>query len=265
MERKMIPDMFRLDGKVVLVTGATGHLGRAMSAGLAAAGASLAVCSTSSNKARELARELTDRFHAPATGFDLDISDLAAITPAVEEIVLAMGRLDCLVNNALFGTANNLGDVSLQEWATGLAGGASGPFFLMQACLPHLEKAKGNVINIGSMYGMVSPKPQNYADTPFGSSITYGAAKAALLQITRYAASYLGPKGIRVNAISPGPFPSAEVQKNSVFIERLASNVPLGRIGQPQEIQGAVVFLASSASSYITGHNLVIDGGWTIW
>lgn len=260
-----MPRMFRLDNKVVLITGATGHLGHAMCTGLAEAGARLAVCSTSLDKADGFARELKDRFQIDASGFELNLESAEAIPQVVTEIAESMGSIDCLVNNACFAQFNSLEEITLEQWDSGLKGGVTSPFFLMQACIPHLEKSQGAIVNISSMYGMVSPKPQNYEGTPFGSSINYGAAKAALLQVTRFAAAYLAPMGVRVNAISPGPFPMGKVLEDELFMSRLASNVPLGRIGQPEEIKGAVVFLASPASSYMTGQNLVIDGGWTIW
>jgi len=254
-----------LTGKVVLVTGACGHLGRAMSEGLAEAGATLALCSTSRDKAQALAAEIAERFNVKASGFSLDLKQVETLKGVVDEIVSHHGRLDSLVNNACFVRFNDIDAISAGEWQEGLQGGVTSPFLLMQACVPHLEKTRGNVINVGSMYGMVAPRPENYTDTPFGSAVNYGAAKAALLQVTRYAAAYLGPRGIRVNALSPGPFPTREVQKNTLFKERLVSHVPLARLGEPEEIKGAVVFLASEAASFVNGHNLVVDGGWTAW
>lgn len=261
----MTTKFFDLAGKVILITGATGHLGKAMCEGLAESGAAIAVCSTTLGKALNLAGVLTEKYSVQAEGFELDLRDVNAMPGVVDTIVAKMGRLDCLVNNACFVKVNDLDQITPEEWNVGLQGGVTSPFFLMQACVGHLGKTRGCVINIGSMYGMVAPKPQNYSDTPFSSAVNYGAAKAALLQVTRYAAAYLGPQGIRVNALSPGPFPTQEVQKNELFKGRLTSNVPLLRLGEPDEIKGAVVFLASGASSFITGHNLVVDGGWTAW
>jgi len=257
--------LFDLTGKVVLITGASGHLGRAMSEGFAEAGATLAVCSTRIEKARDLATELADKYRSRAEGFQLDLKDVNSLPGTVNNIVEELGQLDCLVNNACFVKFNSIDQIIPEEWDVGLQGGVSSPFFLMQACLGHLEQTRGNIINIASMYGMVSPKSRNYADTPFGSSVNYGAAKAALLQVTRYAATYLGPRGIRVNALSPGPFPTPKVQENQLFKEKLTADVPLERLGHPDEIKGAAVFLSSNAASYVTGHNLVVDGGWTSW
>ncbi|MBN1661429.1 MAG: SDR family oxidoreductase [Anaerolineae bacterium] len=257
--------LFDLSGKVVLITGATGHLGAAMCEGLAATGAGLAVCSTSDLRAAHLASTLHARFGVRAEGYHLDLQDLDSVKRVVSDTAESFGRLDCLVNNAHFGAANNMIDMTPEEWTKGINGTLTCHWLMLQNCLPHLAAARGNVINIASMYGMVSPDPRIYPGTPYANPVNYGAGKAALLQLTRYAAVHLAGRGIRVNAISPGPFPSPAVQQNVAFVEQLASRVPLGRIGQPHELQGAVIFLASDAASYITGHNLVVDGGWTAW
>jgi gluconate 5-dehydrogenase len=129
-----------------------------------------------------------------------------------------------------------------------------------------VPNGKGAIVNIASMYGLVSPQPNVYQSTPeFHSPPAYGAAKAALIQVTRYAACHLAPAGIRVNAISPGPFPTPAAQEHQEFRRELEARVPLGRIGHPAELVGALVFLLSDASSFVTGHNLIVDGGWTVW
>jgi NAD(P)-dependent dehydrogenase (short-subunit alcohol dehydrogenase family) len=123
-----------------------------------------------------------------------------------------------------------------------------------------------SVINISSMYGMVSPDPRIYGRSGMNNPPHYGAAKAALLQYTRYAAVHLAPEGIRVNAISPGAFPpEAAQQRDPAFTAALTQKVPMGRLGRPEDMAGAIVFLASSAARFVTGANLPIDGGWTAW
>ena len=257
--------LFDLQGKVTIVTGGTGHLGRAICEGMAEAGSNLAVCSTSLDRGETFARQLVQRYDIDAVGFELDLRDLNAIQAVVAAIYSRFQQIDCLVNNAFFGSSNDLLTMSVDEWVLGIDGTVTSSMFMLQKCVPYLEITKGNVVNISSMYGIVSPDPGIYENTPFGNPINYGAGKAALLQLTRHAAVYLAPKGIRVNAISPGPFPNPKVQEDQAFIGKLARKVPLQRIGQPEEISGVAVFLASKAASYITGHNLVVDGGWTIW
>ena len=125
---------------------------------------------------------------------------------------------------------------------------------------------KGAIVNISSMYGLVSPQPNLYDDFPqFHNPPAYGISKAGVIQFTKYAACHLAEYNIRVNCISPGPFPSQTVQTHDKFIDELGKRVPLKRIGKPDEMIGPVIFLLSDAASFITGHNLVVDGGWTIW
>lgn len=257
--------LFDLQGKVVVVTGATGHLGKAICQGLAEANAYVAICSTKMDAAKELADELKAIHSGQFLPVAFDLREPDQISEAIISIHDFFGRVDCLVNNAYFGRPDNMLAMSLENWNIGLHGGVTVHLLMMQRVIPHLEKTEGNIINIASMYGMVSPDPAIYENNPFANPVNYGAGKAALLQLTRYAAVHLAPKRIRVNAISPGPFPSPFVQKNEEFVDRLKKKTPLGRIGKPEELKGPVVFLASSAASYITGHNLVVDGGWTIW
>ncbi|MGH3544731.1 MAG: SDR family oxidoreductase, partial [Mycobacteriales bacterium] len=147
--------------------------------------------------------------------------------------------------------------------------GVAAAHALIKEALPLLKRAardgSPSVINIASMYGMVSPDPHMYADEQLQNPPYYGAAKAALLQLTRHAATHLGSQGIRVNAISPGPFPAGAPPTDPQLLTRLARRVPLGRVGRPDELRTAVLFLASPASTFITGINIPVDGGWTAW
>lgn len=257
--------LFDLEGKVIVVTGATGHLGKAICHGLAEANAHVAICSTKLDAANALADELKEVYPSQFLPVAFDLRESEQISESISNIYDFFGRIDCLVNNAYFGRPDNMLAMNLEDWNTGLYGGVTVHLLMMQRVVPYLQKTEGSIINIASMYGMVSPDPAIYENNPFANPVNYGAGKAALLQLTRYAAVHLASKRIRVNAISPGPFPSPVVQKNEEFIDRLKKKTPLGRIGKPEELKGAVVFLASSAASYITGHNLVVDGGWTIW
>ena len=251
--------LFDLTGRVAFISGAAGHLGRSMAEALAVAGATVLLNGRNASKLEALTERLTARgLSARACAFD--ITDEAAVRSFFAGLV----RLDVLVNNAYEGKPATGGNATMQDFSNAYTIGVVAAFACIQAALPVLRVAEGaSVINIASMYGTISPDPRLYGESGMNNPPFYGAAKAGLLQLTRYLACHLAPDKIRVNAISPGPFPREEV--DPAFRARLADKVPLGRIGQPEDLSGAVVFLASSASAYVTGVNLPVDGGWTAW
>ncbi len=261
-------DIFSLAAKTALISGATGYLGRAMAFSLAEAGAHVLVNGRDAERVRQLVRELQSGGWS-AEGAVFDITNDEAIRRFVAE--RAGQALHVLVNNAYLGGGGTIAGSGGAAYAASYEVTLVAAHNLLRATLPLLrrgvaETGEASVINMGSMYGMVSPDPRLY-DTPQGTNPPfYGAAKAALLQWSRYAACEFGGEGIRVNAISPGPFPSAAVQQsNPDFVNKLSAKVPMGRVGLAAELKGPVLFLASSASSYVNGANLVVDGGWTCW
>lgn len=262
--------LFRLDGRVAVVTGAAGHLGRAIATGLAEAGARTILVGRTEAKLAAFAAELKGRGLAAETAA-CDVTDAAQIAALVARIGEASGCLDVLVNNAHAGRAGVMADSHKADYlgAMEIAVAAAAEFvniahgLLRQAAARNGDAA---VINISSMYGMVSPDPRVYGTSKMNNPPHYGAAKAALLQYTRYAACHLAPDGIRVNAISPGPFPPEAVcERDPAFCGKLIDKVPMGRLGKPDDLKGAAVFLASPASRFVTGANLPVDGGWTSW
>lgn len=259
--------MFSLKGKVAIVTGGAGYLGTAISESLAQYGANLVIASRDLNKCKKLALILSKKYGIAAKGMELDISSYDSVAHCMEVAQREMGSIDILINNAASGkTSISIETVSESDWMEGIDGTINGVFRCTKAVIPYMRKNKhGVVINISSMYGIVSPDHRIYGDSGYNNPPDYGAGKAAILQFTRYSASHLAADGIRVNAISPGPFPSSEVQENKAFISNLENRVPLGRIGKPGDLKGAIVFLASDSSSYITGQNIIVDGGWTVW
>jgi NAD(P)-dependent dehydrogenase (short-subunit alcohol dehydrogenase family) len=262
-----VKDLFSLKGKTALVTGGAGHLGTSLCLALAQAGAQVIVAGRNQVKCQELAARLQRDTGIRSWGMNLDIRDMDSVKSAIEQLIESTGSLDILVNNAAFYSGLDLEKMGEDEWLAGLDGTVNHVFRCTNAVIPAMKQAGGgSIINISSMYGMVSPNPAVYRDSGLGNPPNYGAGKAAVLQFTRYSACYLGPYKIRVNAISPGPFPNPGVQaEHPWFIAELAAKTPLGRIGEPSELMGAVVYLASEASSYVTGTNLVVDGGWTSW
>ncbi len=261
-------EAFSLRGKTALVTGATGHLGSAMARVLAEAGAHVLVNSRSLARSQEMTQTLINA-GCSAEPAVFDVTNKSAVV----DFFSARERqaLHILINNAYLGGAGSIETAESQAYSGSYDVTVVAAHNLVRAALPSLRRAvhvngDASVINLTSMYAMVSPDQRVY-DSPGGANPPfYGAAKAALLQWTRYAACEFGGEGIRVNSISPGPFPSEAVQKsNPEFIRKLAAKVPMARIGRADEVAGPVLFLASVAASYVNGANLVVDGGWTSW
>ena len=259
---------FSLKGKSALVTGSAGYLGRAMSLGLAKAGAKVYLNGRSKESISTLLLKFLDKgYDAVPAVFDITNEQ------EVKDFFLGLGDnpLDVLLNNAYNGNAGTVETSPSQYYRDSFEISLVATHYLTQAALPLLRKAKkingdASIINIASMYGMVSPDIRIYDSEEASNPPFYGASKAALIQWTRYAACEFAKEGIRVNSISPGPFPSMEVQENNpILVEKIQNKVPMERLGVPQELIGPVVFLASNCSSYVTGVNLPVDGGWTAW
>lgn len=261
-----VRDLFDLRGRIALVTGGAGHLGTAISEALCEAGARVYIAGRHAGTTADTARRLGDTSGTEVRSVSLDICDSDSVTRAFQLVRQEAGTLDILVNNAA-NLASGPDAAGECGFIAGIDGTINGVFRCTQAATSIMDPDRGgSVINIASMYGIVSPDPSVYGNSGQNNPPSYGAGKAAILQFTRYCACHLAGRKIRVNAISPGPFPKPAVrERDPGFVERLARKVPMGRVGEPEELKGAVVFLASIASSYVTGANLVIDGGWTAW
>ena len=262
---RSVMDLFGLHGRVAIVTGACGWLGSAMSRALAEAGATLVVTSRDGGQAAGFAAELPGAGHV---GLAFDQGDTDSIPGFVADVVARLGRVDVLVNNAYGATAPNIDDATAEDFDRAYHVGVTAYFLLAREVMFHLRErqAPGSIVNIASMYGVVASYPSAYDGLPVNSPPNYHGIKGAVVHLTRHLAAYWAQHNIRVNAISPGPFPKPETfERLPEFIERLEQKLPLGRMGQPHELKGAVVLLASDAGSFITGQNLLVDGGWTAW
>ena len=263
----MADPLFSLAGKRVLVTGATGHLGAEIVRGLARAGALVYVNSRSLERASELVRALQEE----GLMAQLAVFDVTSDQEVAEFVAAWDAPLDVLINNAYAGGAGSIKCATPEQYANSYSVVMIAAHRVFQAFLPQMRMAvklsgDASVINVASMYGIVSPDSRVYESHEMANPPFYGAAKSALIQWTRYAACEFGAENIRINAVSPGAFPSKKIQQQQAsFVAQLEKKIPLCRIGQSNELIGPIVFLAGSASSYITGANLVVDGGWTAW
>lgn len=260
-------NLFDLSGKTILITGGAGYLGTAMSEALTAYGAELYIASRDERKCKKLSDRLNQEYAGNCHGIAIDISSEESISRCVNKILNDNGKIDVVINNAAYSVTGYFEDLTDETWKKAIDGTVNGVFRVCSAIIPHMVKAgKGSIVNIASMYGLVSPNPDLYrGEVRFNNPACYGAGKAAIIQLTKYIAGYYGAKGIRCNSISPGPYPSKTVQETRWFVDNLAEKTMLKRIGQPEDLAGAVLLLASDSSSYITGTNICVDGGWTAW
>ncbi|MFC4161598.1 SDR family oxidoreductase [Chitinimonas lacunae] len=266
---------FRLDGRTALVTGAVGILGRHFCHGLAAAGAAVVVTDLDESECERLAAELRRDHNVPALGLGCDITVPESVDSLVERATRALGDIHILHNNA-GGKSSNLDafyarfeDYSLDEWRRIMAVNIDGTFLVTQAVGRRMvaQGKGGSIIQTASVYGALAPDQRiyegsEYQGRPISSPAVYAASKAAVIGLTRYLAAYWADAGIRVNCLCPG---GVESGQNEEFRRRYGQRVPLGRMAQAGEMVGTLLYLASDASSYVTGQVLMVDGGLSAW
>lgn len=263
-----IKQFFDMEGQVVGITGGGGYLGSAMAMGLSSAGADVFICGRNKKKIKFVANEARKRGYKGQIFYQsLDVTDTVKLEKFMQFILEKRKFLSGWVNNACSVISERQGQMTQDGVNTSLDLCLTQMMLGTQAAAEKMiSTSGGSIINVSSMYGMVSPQPQLYDNySQFHNPPVYGAAKAGIIQYTRYAACHLAKNNIRVNCISPGPFPKKTVQEETGFIQELEKRVPLNRIGEPIDLVGPVIFLLSQASAYITGHNLTVDGGWTAW
>jgi gluconate 5-dehydrogenase len=267
MTRTREPDiqtLFDLTGRVALITGAGGHLGRSMAAALAEAGSRVIVASRKMETARQVAGSLKGKEKGRHLPVVIDHMKPDSIERGFSQANKAAKGIDILVNNAHEPLTADWRAVTGEQFTQHLRN-LTGYFLLARLLRDHAvaRRSPASVIMLGSMYGQVASYPDTYKGISPANPVAYQALKGGVIQVTRHLAVYWAQDAVRVNCISPGPFPPATVSPK--LVKRLTAKSPMRRIGNPHELKGAVVFLASDASSYVTGHNLAVDGGWTVW
>ena len=267
---------FDMTGKTAIITGAAGLLGKQFCLALAQAGANIVMADLASDLAAENAAEFKNMGFNAIT-VKVDVSDPSSVKSMVNQALTAFGSVDVLINSAAldpkFDSANlstqdfnDFETYSLNSWKKALDVNLTGMFLASQAAvLPMLEQGRGVIVNISSMYGLVGPDQRLY-EQPDGTRqfkpVYYSVTKAGVLGFTRYLATYYAGKNIRVNALTPG---GVFNDHDTLFTEQYSIRTVLGRMANLDEMNAAMLFLCSDASSYMTGSNLVVDGGWTAW
>lgn len=264
MQEPTIQQLFDLSGRTALVTGASGYLGAAFARALAEAGATVVASSRELKRSLDAAAALPSPGDAKHYGVVIDHLDERSIKSGFDAAIRAAGGVDILVNNGHAASRSDWTNVTAAEFQEQLAN-ATGYFLLARRLRDHLVErgAGGSVVMVGSMYGVVGSYPDAYEGVCAASPVHYHALKGGIVHLTRHLAVYWAKDNVRVNCLSPGPFPHAGAPAE--MVSRLCRKSPLGRMGQPHELKGALLLLASDSGSYITGQNLLVDGGWTAW
>lgn len=264
--KSQIEELTNLTGKTALITGAAGHIGSMMSHTLANLGANLYILDRDDAMLLQLKEILENEHNVNVQAICLDLENIDALG-VVSEIVNK--RLDILVNNAAFvgtssieGWSTDFENQSISTWERALKVNLTSAFALSKICKSFLDKSGcATIINIGSIYGFLGPDRSLYEGTNMDSPGAYAASKGGLLQLTRWMSTVLAP-GIRVNSISPG---GIERGQPTEFASRYISRTPLRRMGTEEDLKGALIFLATDMSKWVTGQNIIVDGGWSAW
>lgn len=274
-------EYFDLSGKVAIITGGAGLLGKEHAEVLAEAGASVGVADIRDDLCRKVAESIQQKHRVKVLPVQVDVTVKSSVDAMVKSVVNEFGRIDILINNAALTVKIGAGetndyfasfeDYPLHIWEKALRVNLTGVFLCSQAVGKQMvNQNHGVIINIGSIYGVVAPDQRIYADArspydpaiAFNTPASYSVTKGAILALTRYLAAYWAGKNIRVNALTLG---GVFDQHDEEFVRSYSYRTPMGRMAERTEYRGAILFLASDASSYMTGANLIVDGGWTVW
>ncbi|HKG62184.1 MAG TPA: SDR family oxidoreductase [Pyrinomonadaceae bacterium] len=266
---RTLKQLMDLQNRVALITGGAGHIGRVIGESLSELGASIAVLDIDQTAADTVAGEIAQSYNVKTLPLAVDLNDISAVKSAPEKVLKEFGRLDVLIHSAAYGGdtkfpgwAVPFAEQTTEAWDRALRVNLTSAFALAQAARqPLTDSGHGSILLISSIYGLAGPDMSLYEGTAMANPAGYGASKGGLLQLMRYLATVLAPH-VRVNAISPGGVWREQPEQ---FHDRYSKRTPLGRMATEEDLKGAAAYLASDLSSYVTGHNLVVDGGWTTW
>lgn len=262
----MYEDIFSLKGRKAVVTGGCGYLGKEIVRGMVDHGAKVFVID---HKIAEDSEYSEAQKAGKLCYLECNLSDTESLRRTMEAVAGEEKRIDNLITMAAnlgTGVLNDVENMDDEYWAKGIDGTVGYTFRTIREVIPYMKNSSaGSIVNIGSLYAVGAPDPRTYFDTPFSSTPNYGAGKAATVELTRFCAAYLAKYGIRANCVSPGSYPHPAVQENELFQRRLKEKTMMGRIGYPDDLVGVMIFLSSQASKYITGTNIMVDGGQTAW
>ena len=263
-----IKKLFDMKGRVVIITGAAGLLGSQYADGLSQAGANVVLADINYSECKKIEKNLISKYDVSPMSIKLDLTNPKSIKSMVGKILKKYSKIDVLINNAADQgnpklRTTKFEDFPLSSWNKALDVNLTGVFLCCQEIgKTMIRQKRGVIVNISSTYGLVAPDQRIYGKSGQNSAAFYASTKSALLNFTRYLASYWQGQGIRVNTLSPG---GVEKNQNANFIKKYSEKTMLGRMAKKDEYVGAILFLSSDASSYMTGSNLVVDGGWTAW
>ncbi len=262
-ENVHIRDLFSLKDRMALVTGGAGRYGRQVCRALAEAGAAVIVASRHREKCEAFAEELQQESDCEAKAMQIDVTDGTSVEDGAAQVRSQWGRIDILFNNAVSVRAATAEQQSTDDWARAMESNATALYRMMRVFGEMMAQwGRGSIVNIASIYGMVSPDFRIYEGSEqMTNPPSYGFAKAGMIQLTRYFAVLFAARGVRVNCVSPGGLFSEGMPPR--FVAAYEKRTPMGRMGGPNDLKGVALFLASDASSYVTGQNLIVDGGYT--
>jgi len=261
-------NIFNLRKSTIIITGAAGLLGSEYALGLSKLGANVVLADVDSVKCKILEKKIKTLYDTDPLSVKVDLTKKSSIIQMVSKTVKKYKKIDVLINNAAYQgddkiRTTDFENLDLRYWKRAIDVNLTATFLCCQEVGKIMLKQQyGNIINIGSIYGVVAPDQRLYGKSKQNSAAFYASTKGAVISFTRYLASYWGRNGIRVNCVSPGGVMHTQ---DKVFQKRYSEKTMLGRMAEKDELLGAIVFLCSNASSYVTGSNLVVDGGWTAW